>query len=87
MRLMNSLVKIRERMIAKPASIRFSELKKICEHYFGTPRQSKGSHLIFKTPWPGNPRVNIQNRKGMAKPYQVKQVLMATEKVEVNNGS
>ena len=26
-------------------------------------------------PWPGNPRVNIQKDQGMAKTYQVRQVL------------
>ena len=26
----------------------------------------------FLTPWLGDPRVNIQNAKGMAKPYQVR---------------
>jgi hypothetical protein len=31
--------------------------------------------------------VNIQNQKGMAKPYQVKQVLLAIEKLEVLHGS
>ncbi|MCZ2117685.1 MULTISPECIES: hypothetical protein [Corynebacterium] len=35
----------------------------------------------YKTPWPGDPRVNIQNAKGKAKPYQVNQVLEAIEKL------
>ena len=44
---------------------------------------SKGtSHCIFKTPWPADPRVNIQNNKGYAKSYQVKQVLLAISKLE-----
>lgn len=37
---------------------------------------------MFKTPWPEDPRVNIQNDKGKAKPYQVRQVLKAIDKVE-----
>jgi hypothetical protein len=37
--------------------------------------------LVFKTPWPGDPRVNIQNKGGMAKPYQVRQVLAAIERL------
>jgi hypothetical protein len=49
--------------------------------YFGKPRQDASSHAIFKTPWPGDPRVNIQNAKGKAKPYQVRQVLQAIEKL------
>ncbi len=41
----------------------------------------------IKTPWQGDPRVNIQNNKGKAKAYQVKQVLMAIERLEVNYGT
>jgi len=67
--------------------VRFNELKKVCEHYFGMPRQSGSSHCVFKTPWAGDPRVNIQNQKGKAKPYQVRQVLLAIEKSELNHDS
>jgi hypothetical protein len=66
---------------ANPANIRFADLRRLCEHYFGAPRQS-GSHLIFRTPWPGDPRVNIQDRHGKAKPYQVKQVLAAIDRLD-----
>ena len=51
----------------------------------GEPRTSGSSHCIFKTPWPGDPRVNIQNSRGMAKPYQVRQILSAIEKLEVGD--
>jgi hypothetical protein len=33
-------------------------------------------------PWQGDPRINIQNSKGKARAYQVKQVLLAIEKLE-----
>jgi len=79
---MASIAKIVEAMHASPQSIRFSDLHKVCEHYFGEPRQTSGSHAVFKTPWPGDPRVNIQNDKGKAKAYQVRQVLKAIEKKE-----
>ena len=65
------------------AAVRFLELRRVCEAYFGPPRQSTTSHLVFRTPWPGDPRVSIQNDKGKAKVYQVRQVLRAIEKVEV----
>jgi len=39
------------------------------------------SHRIYKTPWIGDPRVNIQDSKGMAKVYQVRQVLKAIDKL------
>jgi len=42
---------------------------------------------VFKTPWPGDPRVNIQNKNGHSKPYQVKQVLAAIERLNENNHS
>ena len=65
-----------------PKGVRFAELARICEHYFGRPRQRGTSHLVFRTPWPGDPRVNIQNDKGKAKPYQVRQVVKAIAKLE-----
>ena len=74
-------------MKANPAGVRFYDLRKVCVHYFGKPRQSGSSHCIFKTPWPGDPRVNIQDHKGKAKLYQVRQVLIAIELLEVKRGS
>jgi hypothetical protein len=66
--------------------VRFSDLCKVCDHFFGEPRQSGSSHRIYKTPWQGDPRINIQNQKGKAKAYQVKQVLLAIERLEVYHG-
>ncbi|MGL6342595.1 MAG: toxin HicA [Waterburya sp.] len=63
-------------------NVRFNDLVKVCNHYFGEPRQQGTSHYVYKTPWQGDPRVNIQNKKGKAKPYQVKQVLTAIAKLE-----
>ena len=71
---------ILEKMQNQPKNIRFKDLVLVCEHYFGEPRQQGSSHLIFKTSWEGDPRVNIQNEKGEAKAYQVRQVLKAIEK-------
>ena len=42
----------------------------VCRHYFDIPRHSGGSHMVFKMPWAGDPRVNIQNQKGKAKAYK-----------------
>jgi hypothetical protein len=73
-------------MKQNPKRIRFSDLRKVCDHFFGEPRKSVSSHRVYKTPWPGDSRINIQNHKGKAKAYQVKQVLLALEKLEVNHG-
>lgn len=63
-------------------NIRFSQLLKTCEQFFGNYRVS-GSHHIFKTPWQGDPRINLQKGKGSkAKSYQAQQVLNALRKLK-----
>ncbi len=74
-------------MKRSPKDVRFTDLCKICENSFGEPRKSASSHRIYKIPWQGDPRINIQNCKGKAKAYQVKQVLLALEKLEVGHGT
>lgn len=69
-------------MKRNPKGIRFQDLCKVCEQYFGEARQTGSSHRVYKTPWLGDPRVNIQNDKGMAKAYQVRQVLKAIARLE-----
>ena len=70
-----------------PKNVKFNDLVKVCDHYFGDSRQSSSSHCVYKTPWQGDPRINIQNKNGYAKPYQVKQVLAAISKIEeMKNG-
>ena len=81
-RLVASVDKLLEQMRRESANVAFNDLKKVCVAYFGKPRQAGSSHAIFKTPWPGDPRVNIQNAQGKAKPYQVRQILLAIEKLE-----
>ncbi len=77
-----SVVKIVAAMRENPRNIRYADLAKVCAHYFGSPRTSGGSHAVYKTPWPGDPRVNIQDDHGAARAYQVRQVLAAIEKKE-----
>jgi hypothetical protein len=70
-------------MRENPQNVRFADLEKVCNSLFGEPRQRATSHSIYKTPWPGDPRVNIQKDKGgKAKAYQVKQVLQAADKLK-----
>ena len=73
---------LRESFRNNPNGVRFSDLAKACDEIFGAPRRAKGSHRVYRMPWPGDPRVNIQSHKGMAKPYQVRQALRAMEKLE-----
>ena len=74
--------KLLDQIGREPTNVRFADLLKLCEKFFGRPRQSGGSHVVFKTPWIGDPRINIQNDKGKAKAYQVRQVLLAIEKLK-----
>jgi hypothetical protein len=70
------------RLVGKERKVSFSQLLKICEQIFGNYRVS-GSHHIFKTPWSGDPRINLQKGKDKnAKPYQVQQVLNALRKLK-----
>ncbi len=75
-----------EKMRMNPKGIRFNDLCKVCDHYFGPSRQQSGSHRVYQMPWAGDPRVNIQNDRGRAKAYQVKQVLKAIERWEATYG-
>lgn len=71
-------------MRRNPKGIRFTDLCKVCDHFFGEPRQMGSSHRVYRTPWQGDPRVNIQNQKGKAKAYQVRQVLKAIDRLRDN---
>ena len=72
---------------ANPKGIRFARLVWICDCFFGDARQKATSHRVYKMPWPGDPRVNIQDEKGMAKPYQVRQVIKALTKLRDEYGT
>ena len=79
---MPSVATILQKMRNNPKNIAFRDLIKVSKAYFGEAR-IRGSHHFFKTPWIGDPLVNVQEgRNGSAKPYQVRQVLAAIEKLE-----
>jgi hypothetical protein len=66
-----------EELEGHEGNIRFQRLVTICEAFYGKAR-IRGSHYICKTPWPGDPRINIQEAGGgKAHPYQVRQVIQA----------
>ena len=77
---MKALEKIIEQMKANPKDVKFSDICKVCNHYFGQARFN-GSYRIYKMPWPGDPRINIKNDDGKGKAYQVRQVLDAIKKL------
>ena len=79
---MESANDILHRLRSNPTGIRFADLARICDRYFGEPRQRGTSHRVYRMPWPADPRVNIQDDKGMTKAYQVRQVIRAIERME-----
>ena len=85
---MNDIPVVIQELRKNPKGIRFSRLAQICDHFFGPPRSRGTSHLVYQMPWPGNPRVNIQEgRNGLAKWYQTKQVIKALERLENHLGN
>ena len=76
---------MKEEFLLNEKNIRFADLLKICKDNFGDYRIC-GSHYIFKTPWKGFPKVNLQKIGKDAKPYQVKQVKAALAKLNELKG-
>jgi hypothetical protein len=65
-----------------PASIRFTDACKVVGHFFGSPRHKGTSHHVWKMPWAGDPRINLQpGDNGRAKPYQVRQAVQAIDRL------
>jgi len=78
---MGSIEDLVQQFERNPKNVGFGDLCRVCKHYFGEAR-IKGSHHIYKTPWQGDPRINIQDDNGKAKAYQVRQVVKALKKLE-----
>lgn len=79
---MGRAAKIMARCKRNPSDVKFTDLLWLCQQHFGDPRTA-GSHYVFRTPWQGDPRVNLQvTGNGKAKWYQVKAVLKALSRLE-----
>ena len=72
---MADVSEIIKEMRSNAQDVRFGDACKVADAYFGRPRQKGTSHRIWKMPWAGDPRVNLQEGSGgKAKAYQVRQV-------------
>lgn len=78
---MPSIETLLARMRSNPRGVRFRDAAHVASHFFGPPRV-RGSHHFFSTPWVGDPMVNLQRDGDLAKPYQVRQLLSAIERLE-----
>ena len=84
---MAQVEEILAQMRRNPKGVRFRDLCQVYDLFFAKARQRGSSHRVYQTPWQGDPRVNIQNDKGMANAYRVKQVLKAIERLEAQRGA
>ena len=71
--------KLLQKMISGKANIRFAEVCKIVEAFGFRLDRVNGSHHIFVHP-DVTELINLQEVKGKAKPYQIKQFLSIVEK-------
>jgi hypothetical protein len=75
-----------EQMRRTPKDVRFADACTVANAFFGEPRQQGTSHRVWKMPWAGDPRVNMQKDKGgKAKAYQVQQLLNAIDRYHVEH--
>ena len=74
--------KILEKALSGSKNIRFTELVALLEGFGFSLERVEGSHQIFAHPKIPRP-FPIQNDKGKAKPYQVRQLLKSAEQYEL----
>lgn len=65
---MPSVQELLTRMRANPKHVRFSDAKRVCDHYFGEPR-IHGSHHVYRTPWAGETRGSISKTVAAWSPH------------------
>lgn len=70
---MSRWAKLVDQARRNPRGVRFAELCGLVERMGYELQRQRGSHLHFRRP--GCPAIVLQDEGGMAKPYQVKQVL------------
>ncbi len=77
---MSTKAKRHEKIKNNPAGIRFEEAETWLLSFGFLEREARGSHKVFTHPlWDG--RLTMQNHKGNAKPYQIKQALDAIKEI------
>ena len=82
------MAEILAEMRSTPKGVRFADGCKVASHDFGAPRRNGTSHNVWKSPRPGDPRINLQaGESGEAKPYQVRQAVAAIDTLLVRQGA
>ncbi len=77
--------KLLKRIVASPYNVRFRDLLALAEALGFHVARSEGSHHILTRP--GIPELlNLQEVKGEAKPYQIRQLLLLVERYNLHLG-
>ena len=77
--------KILDRALSNPGGLRFSEARRLAEAFGFQHTRTSGSHFIFTHP--GIPElINLQDVRGQAKAYQVRQLLKLVERYNLELG-
>jgi hypothetical protein len=74
--------KLIEKVQNNLAGVRFQEICRLAEQLGFTKRGGKDSHIVYEKDGVDE-ILTFQDRKGMAKPYQVKQLLAMIEKYQL----
>ncbi|MCL4304265.1 MAG: type II toxin-antitoxin system HicA family toxin [Anaerolineae bacterium] len=77
--------KLLEKALSKPNNMRFSEMVSLAEAFGFRLSRVNGSHHIFIHPQVPE-LVNLQEVKGQAKPYQIRQFLQLVERYSLELG-
>ena len=79
---MSTREKLAKAIEANAAHVKFADLARLCEACFGPPVAALEGCFIYKTPWPADPRLAIQEGPGgRSWPQQVRLVLAALRKM------
>ena len=77
--------KLLEKVLASPKNVQFSDMISLVEAFGFRLSRVRGSHFIFAHP--NIPElVNLQEKNGKAKPYQVRQFLQLVEQYDLELG-
>jgi len=77
--------KLLQKALNNPQNLSFQEMVALTEAFGFRLARVSGSHHIFVHPQVAE-LVNLQNVKGQAKPYQVRQFLKLVERYDLNLG-
>jgi predicted RNA binding protein YcfA (HicA-like mRNA interferase family) len=74
--------KIYEKILAGSRNVRFEDFCKVAEAFGYRRDRIRGSHHIYEHPQATRP-LNLQNVRGQAKPYQIRQFLRDVEEFQL----